>query len=73
LGNVRKVLQKGLQKKEGHGIRGVSTKITKIRRNGGNAMTQKKCTGRRINLQEIFGVEKDSFKELLREVLQDSL
>ena len=36
-------------------------------------MTQKKCTGRRINLQEIFGADKDSFKELLREVLQEVL
>jgi transposase-like protein len=41
--------------------------------NGEYAMTQKKCTGRKINLQEIFGVEKDSFKELLREVLQEVL
>jgi hypothetical protein len=31
-------------------------------------MTQKKCTGRRINLQEVFSGNKDSFKELLREV-----
>jgi len=36
-------------------------------------MTQKKCTGRRINLQEIFSGDKDSFKELLREVLQEVL
>ena len=36
-------------------------------------MTQKKCTGRRINLQEIFGADKDSFKELLRTVLQEVL
>jgi putative transposase len=36
-------------------------------------MTQKKCTGRRINLQEIFSADKDSFKELLREELQEVL
>ncbi len=35
-------------------------------------MPQKKCTGNRINLQEIFGADKDSFKELLREVLHGS-
>jgi hypothetical protein len=29
-------------------------------------MTQKKCTGRRTNPQEIFCTDKDSFKELLR-------
>jgi hypothetical protein len=52
---------------------GVSTKITQIRTNGGYAMTGNKCKGRRINLQEIFGADKDSFKELLREVLQEVL
>jgi hypothetical protein len=36
-------------------------------------MTPKKCTDRRINLQEIFSADKDSFKELLWEVLQDVL
>lgn len=36
-------------------------------------MTQKKCTGNRINLQEIFSADKDSLKELLREVLQEVL
>ncbi len=36
-------------------------------------MTQKKLLGRRINLQEIFGVEKDSLKEMLREVLHEVL
>jgi putative transposase len=41
--------------------------------NGEYAMTQKKCTVRRINLQEIFSADKDSFKELLREVLQEVL
>jgi putative transposase len=52
---------------------GVSTKITQIRANGGNAMTETKFRGRRLNLQEIFGVDKDSFRELLREVLQEVL
>ena len=41
---------------------GVSTKITQIRANGGYAMTGNKCKGSRINLQEIFGGDKDSFK-----------
>jgi transposase-like protein len=36
-------------------------------------MTRNKCKGSRINLQEIFGAEKDGFKELLREVLQEVL
>ena len=36
-------------------------------------MTENKCKGRRINLQEIFGADKDGFKELLREVLQEVL
>ena len=36
-------------------------------------MTENKCKGRRINLQEIFGADKDSFKVLLREVLQEVL
>ena len=52
---------------------GVSTKITQIRTNGGYAMTGNKCKGRRINLQEIFGADRDSFKVLLREVLQEVL
>src|SRR5512135_3349316 len=37
------------------------------------AMTQYKCKGSRINLQEIFGTDKDGLKELLREVLQEVL
>ena len=44
---------------------GVSTKFTKIRTDGGYAMTDKKCKGDRINLQEIFGTNKDGLKELL--------
>jgi putative transposase len=36
-------------------------------------MTQNKCKARRINLQEVFGADKDGFKELLREVLQEVL
>jgi putative transposase len=36
-------------------------------------MTGNKCKGNRINLQEIFGADKDSFKALLREVLQEVL
>jgi len=52
---------------------GVSTKITQIRANGGYAMTETKFRGRRLNLQEIFGVDKDSLRELLREVLQEVL
>jgi putative transposase len=36
-------------------------------------MTGNKCTGSRINLQEIFGADRDSFKVLLREVLQEVL
>ncbi len=36
-------------------------------------MTQNKCKVGRINLQEIFGAEKDGLKELLREVLQEVL
>ena len=52
---------------------GVSTKITQIRTYGGYAMTGNKCKGNRINLQEIFGADKDGFKELLREVLQEVL
>jgi hypothetical protein len=31
----------------------------------------KKCTSRRINLQEIFIANKNSFKELLRDMLQE--
>jgi putative transposase len=49
---------------------GVSTKITHIRTDGGYAMTGNQCKGGRINLQEIFGANKDGLKELLREVLQ---
>jgi putative transposase len=52
---------------------GVSTKITHIRADGGYAMTKNQCKGRAINLQEIFGVNQDGFKELLREVLQEVL
>jgi putative transposase len=52
---------------------GVSTKITQIRANGGYAMTETKFRGRRLNLQEIFGIDKDSLRELLREVLQEVL
>lgn len=36
-------------------------------------MTRNKCKGDRINLQEIFGSNKDGLKELLREVLQEVL
>jgi len=36
-------------------------------------MTQHKCKAGRINLQEVFGAEKDGLKELLREVLQEVL
>ena len=36
-------------------------------------MTGNKCKGSRINLQEIFGADRDSFKVLLREVLQEVL
>ena len=35
-------------------------------------MTQRKCMSRRIDLQEIFSADKDSFKELLREVCRKS-
>ena len=52
---------------------GVSTKITLIRSDGGYAMTGNQCKGRKINQQEIFGVNKDGLKELLREVLQEVL
>jgi hypothetical protein len=34
-------------------------------------MTRNRCTGRKINLQGVLGTDKDSFKELLREVLQE--
>ncbi len=36
-------------------------------------MTQNKCKASRINLQEVFGADKDGLKELLREVLQEVL
>ena len=36
-------------------------------------MTRNQCKDRKINLQEIFGVNKDGLKELLREVLQEVL
>lgn len=36
-------------------------------------MAPHKCKSSRINLQGIFGSEKDAFKELLREVLQEVL
>jgi transposase-like protein len=36
-------------------------------------MTQNKCKAGRINLQEVFGADKDGLKELLREVLQEVL
>jgi putative transposase len=52
---------------------GVSTKITHIREDGGYAMTRNQCKGGRINLQEIFGANKDGLKELLREVLHEVL
>jgi putative transposase len=52
---------------------GVSTKITQIRTDGGYAMTGNQCKVGRINLQEIFGANKDGLKELLREVLQEVL
>jgi hypothetical protein len=35
-------------------------------------MTGKQCKGSRINLQEVFGADKDGFKELMRQVLQES-
>jgi hypothetical protein len=44
-----------------------------IRSDGGYAMTRNQCKRQRINLQEIFGVNKDGLKELLREVLQEVL
>jgi hypothetical protein len=37
-----------------------------IRIDGENAMTRKKSTRRRINLEEIDNADKDSFKELLQ-------
>jgi hypothetical protein len=49
---------------------GVSTKITQIRTDAGYAMTGNHCKGNRINLQEIFGANKNCLKELLREVLR---
>ena len=51
---------------------GVSTKITLIRTDGGYAMTGNRCKGRRINLQEIFRADQDSFKEFWREVCRRS-
>lgn len=36
-------------------------------------MTWNQCKGGRINLQEIFGANKDGLKELMREVLQEVL
>jgi putative transposase len=36
-------------------------------------MTGNQCKGGRINLQEIFGANKDGLQELLREVLQEVL
>lgn len=36
-------------------------------------MTRNQCKGSRINLQEVFGADQDSLKELLREVLQEVL
>ena len=36
-------------------------------------MTRNQCKRQRLNLQEIFGVNKDGLKELLREVLQEVL
>jgi hypothetical protein len=44
-----------------------------IRGDGGYAMTGNQCKGGRINLQEIFGANKDGLKELLRDVLQEVL
>jgi len=52
---------------------GVSSQITQIRTYGGYAMTGNTCEGGRINLQEIFGADTDSFKALLRDVLQEVL
>ncbi len=52
---------------------GVSTKFSQIRTDGGYAMTGNQCKRGRINLQEIFGANKDSLKELLGEVLQEVL
>jgi putative transposase len=52
---------------------GVSAKITHIRADGGYAMTGNQCKKQKINLQEIFGVNRDGFKDLLREVLQEVL
>ena len=36
-------------------------------------MPDKQCKGRKINLQEVFGVDRDGLKELLRGVLQEVL
>ena len=52
---------------------GVSTKITQSEETEVDAMTGNQCKKPKINLQEIFGVDKDSLKELLREVLQEVL
>jgi hypothetical protein len=52
---------------------GCIDRITSIRTDGGYAMTGNKYKGRRINLQEIFSAGKDSFKELLRQVLPEVL
>jgi putative transposase len=52
---------------------GVSTKITRSEQTEVYAMTRRQCKGRKISLQEIFGVDKDGLKELLREVLQEVL
>jgi len=52
---------------------GVSTKITQSEETEVYAMTRNQCKKPKINLQEIFGVDKDGLKELLREVLQEVL
>jgi putative transposase len=52
---------------------GVLTKITQSEETEVYAMTGNQCKKPKINLQEIFGVNQDGFKELLREVLQEVL
>jgi putative transposase len=52
---------------------GCIDQITQVRTDGGYAMTRNQCKDRKINLQEIFGVNKDGLQELLREVLQEVL
>jgi transposase-like protein len=52
---------------------GVSAKITQSEKTEVYAMTGNQCKKPKINLQEVFGVDKDGLKELLREVLQEVL